>query len=333
MSKGPYWKLTAFYTNEQRVSIEAGDGSNVFSLRLGPVRFSPSTNRVAIGIVRRVPWPDVALPPVPVIWMAHCAGNLLRQNFGFKEAWGTWPAPWTDLSDPMARIYRVRYQPLLGGDGSPLRLEFHADPEAVQRILQGQWDEQSAHGARLESLRDYLARRSGLWLDGEKVHAVYEVLRTVRCGPWEVPAVWRLRTFDLLRSGPSGEPLEAMSYRGEIEWAEPIAEMDYLPRWPGYTKEVQVSDYRLADPARRVAFVGYKMKNWAWRTDERDPYLRELQARQATWAQRNAAVRKLPREVAAVIFGVALVSPLLFRGVRTWLRELVRSWMRPEPGA
>ncbi|MGA4577326.1 hypothetical protein [Limisphaera sp. VF-2] len=182
------------------------------------------------------------------------------------------------------------------------------------------------------ALRDHLVRRARHWLDGEKGHAVYEVLRTVRCGPWEVPAVWRLRTFDLLRSGPSGEPLEAMSYRGEIEWAEPIAEMDYLPRWPGYTKEVQVSDYRLADPARRVAFVGYKMKNWAWRTDERDPYLLELQARQATWAQRNAAVRKLPREVAAVIFGVALVSPLLFRGVRTWLRELVRSWMRPEPG-
>ncbi|MCX7866982.1 MAG: hypothetical protein N2438_07630 [Limisphaera sp.] len=84
VSKGACWNLTAFYTKQQRISIHGGDGWKVFSLWLGPVRFAPSSNRVATGSVRHGCWPESGIPSETVIWLAYCSGRVLEER-GF---WG-----------------------------------------------------------------------------------------------------------------------------------------------------------------------------------------------------------------------------------------------------
>ena len=305
------WLLKLFSTNGQ-VNTFGCDGRDVYSLLQDPtakkrLKLSSYVGAVSGGAYPlQSPYISTVLP-----WLAYCSSTYMASNVANGEV--VLPAPWLSAwAMPLAHIYSAHYEPIEGGFGLPMRLEYTPNRKRMEELKQGVYH---TLAKPTDTARDRAATQiASYYMNIVGSEAVYQVLQTTNVQGLVLPARFEFDNYGFKKTTKTSKERRRYLRQkmvGELTSVDLIEDLNPLPTSSDEITSINVADYRFADPdsAVNVVFVGYTARNSEWITNKLDARLQDRYAREL---RSHDQVIKLPKPIIVLFLTAIFLIPPFF---------------------
>jgi hypothetical protein len=231
------------------------------------------------------------------------------------------PAPWMPAwSLPLAHIYKAQYSPIDASGGLPASLHFRTSERAIAQLRNGEY---ATVSDVTQSERDRALVQLAYFSKLPEPEAVYQVTRLTNCGGVVLPAECYLEMYRFGFTTNGTTKAVAWRIQCETDFVKSIDSISALPKHEDQIQDIGVADYRFFEKTKNVYFLRYTVTNFAWITNESDPFLQQVLSR-ASVAGKTRDSGKLPKTVPAILLVSLVLCPLLLKQTRQLISGALR---------